>query len=257
MTNLNLLRVVFLDTNALVKLFTYWEACQIAEVSLSSVSDWQSLRQDLANATTPLVSALNRNDFDSVQTGYQCFKQLDAAKTDFDFLCCQVSRSELHHVLLSATASEELHRHRVPRSLANKRPLIVHQLALPSNAYSEIETQIDSFFDTMRNVHSINIKTLEDPANGYDVGSEEIFETARKIWSHVLMETMDSYIFAAAIQAEADYLMTSDGAFRNTVNGLQQGQGEWQVVASALKAALDGPHAFSFPTGLGLSSRLA
>ena len=253
---MNLLKLAFLDTNALVKLFTFWEACQIAKVSLSSVSGWQSLRQDLANATTPLVSSLESADFDSVQMGYRCFQRLDAAKTDFGFLCCQVSRSELHHVLLSATASEELHRHRVPRSLANKRPLIVHQLALPSKAYSEIEIQIDSFFDTMRNVHSINIKTLEDPANGYNIDSEEIFETARKIWSHVLMETMDSYIFAAAIQAEADYLMTSDGAFRNTVNGLQQGQGEWQVVASALKVALGSSQSSSFPKGIGLTSTL-
>lgn len=254
---MNLLKLAFLDTNALVKLFTFWEACQIAKVSLSSVSGWQSLRQDLANATTPLVSSLESADFDSVQMGYRCFQRLDAAKTDFGFLCCQVSRSELHHVLLSATASEELHRHRVPRSLANKRPLIVHQLALPSNAYAEIESQIDEFFETMSDAYSIDIKVLEDPRHSYHVSSEEIFETARKIWSHVLMETMDSYIFAAAIQADADCLITSDAALRNTVNGIQQGQGEWQDVASALEAALDGNHAFSFPRGLGLNSRLA
>ena len=126
---MNLLRLAFLDTNALVNLFTFWEACQIARVSLSSVSGWEFLRQDLASATAPIVSALRSNDFQPVQTGLQCFQRLDAAKTDFGFLCCQVSRSELHHVLLSATASEELHRHKVPRSLANKRPLIVYQLA--------------------------------------------------------------------------------------------------------------------------------
>ena len=254
MTDMNLLRLAFLDTTALVRLFNFWEACQVAGVSLSSVADWKSLRQDLANATTPLVAALKRDDFQSVQSGHQCFERLDASKTTFGFLCCQVSRSELHHVLLSATASEELHRHRVPRSLANKRPLIVHQLALSPNAYAEIESQIDDFFDTMRNVHSIDINILEDPANSYYVPSEEVFETARKIWSHVLMETMDSYIFAAAIQADADYLMTSDTAFRNTVNGLQQGQGEWQVVASALKVALGSNR--SLPRGIALTNPL-
>ena len=248
MTGLNPLRLAFLDTNALVQLFTFWEACQVAKVSLSSVSSWESLRQNLANATTPLVAALKEDDFQPVHLGHQCFQRLDAAKTDFDFLCCQVSRSELHHVLLSATASEELYRHRVPRSLANKRPLIVHQLALSPNAYAETESQIDDFFDTMRNVHSIDISIIEDPANRYYVASDVVFETARKIWSHVLMETMDSYIFAAAIQADADYLITSDGAFRNTVNNLQQGQGDWQVVASALKVALGSN--LSLPRGI-------
>ena len=257
MTGMNLLKLAFLDTNALVALFTYWEACIIADVSLSSVSSWQSLRQHLASATTPLVSALKSNDFEPVKRGHQCFQRLDASKADFDFLCCQVSRSELHHVLLSATASEELHRHRVPRSLANKRPLLVHQIVLSSNAYTEIESQIDDFFETISNVYSIDIKILEDPTHSHHVPSEEIFETARKIWSHVLMETMDSYVFAAAIQADADYLITSDAALRNTVNGIQQGQGEWSDVASALKAALDGRHNYSFPRGIGLNSPLA
>ena len=257
MTAMNLLKLAFLDTNALVALFTFWEACRIAQVSLSSVSDWKSLQQDLANATTPFASVLKSDDFQPIRMGHQCFQRLDASKVNFGFLCCHVSRSELHHVLLSATASEELHRHRVPRSLANKRPLIVHQLALSSNAYSEIENQIDEFFDTLRNGHLIDIKVVEDSANGYSITSEDIFVTAKKIWSHVLMETMDSYIFAAAIEADADYLITSDAAFRNTVNGLRQGQGEWQAVASALKVALGGNQSSSLPTGIGLNNPLA
>ena len=257
MTGINLLKLAFLDTNALVALFTFWEACQIAKVSLSSVSGWEFLKQELASATTPTVSALKSRDFQPVRMGHECFQSLDASKKDFDFLCCQVSRSELHHVLLSATATEELHRHRVPRSLANKRPLLVHQLVLTSDAYADTENQIDGFFETMRNEHLIDIKILEDRANSIFIASEEIFETARKIWSHVLMETMDSYIFAAAIQAEADYLMTSDAALRKTVNGIQQGKGEWKAVASALNASLWGNQPPSFPIGIRLNSPLA
>ena len=254
---MNLLKLAFLDTNALVALFTFWEACQIANVTLSSVSSWESLKQDLASATTPFMLGLNRDDFQPVRMGHQCFQRLNASKADFGFLCCQVSRSELHHVLLSATASEELHRNRVPRSLAVKRPLNVYQLALSSsNAYSDIEGQINDFFEAMKNGHSIDIEVLEDRATSHYVASEDIFETARKIWSHVLMETMDSYIFAAAIQADADYLVTSDAAFRNTVNGLQQGQGEWQSVASALKVELWGSLPPSFPRGIGLNTAL-
>lgn len=256
MTDMNLQKLAFLDTNALVALFTFWEACQIAGVSLSSVSGWEALRQDLANATTSFASALNSADFQPVRNGHNCFQQLDASKTHFDFLSCQVSRSEFHHVLLSATASDELYRHRVPRSLANKRPLIVHQLALPSNAYNEVEVQIEGFFDALRTEHSIDIMILEDPTISYHVASETIFETASKIWSHVLMETMDSYILAAAIEGGVDYLITSDGAFRRTINALQQGQGEWQIVASALKVALGGNQSFSFPKGIGLNSPL-
>ena len=256
MTTANLLKLAFLDTNALVALFSYWEACRIAQVPLTSISCWKSLQQSLANATTPVTSVLKSDDFQPIKMGHRCFQRLNVSKTTFGFLCCQVSRSELHHVLLSAMASEELRRHRVPRSLAVKRPLIVYQIALPANAYSKIDSQVEQFFDMMRVDHSIDIKVVEDSANSNSIPSEDIFETAEKIWSHVLMETMDSYIFAAAIELEADYLITSDAAFRNTVNGIQQGKGEWQAVASALKIALGNRKASSFPKGIGLNTPL-
>ena len=256
MTDMSSQKLAFLDTNALVRLFNFWEVCRIAQVSLSSVSDWKSLRQNLAKATTPFALDLKKDDFDLIRIGHACFQQLYNGKGDFDFLCCQVSRSELHNVLLAAKALDELRLRKVPRSLVIKRPLIVYQLALPSNAYSDMENQIDDFFDAMRNEYLIDIKVVEEPANGYPITSEDIFRTAKKIWSHVLMETMDAYIFAAAVEVDADYLITSDIPFRNTVNGLRQGQKEWQDVAYALKAALGANQASSIPIGIGLGTRL-
>lgn len=250
MSSINVLKLALLDTNALVSLFTFWEVCQIAQVQMSSKYDWNYLRSELAKATAPVASALNRDDFQSIRQGQQSFQRLEDSKAHYDFLCCHVSRSELHHVLLSANASEELSRSRIPRSLANKRPLIVHQLLLPASTYSQIDTQIDGFFNTMRTVHAIDIKTIEDSANGFNISSEDIFETAKKVWSHVLMETMDAYIFAAAIEAEADYLITSDAAFRNTINNLRNGQGEWQSVSAALMGALGKHSSFSFPSAI-------
>ena len=250
MNKSNLLKLALIDTNALVYLFAFWEACHIAQVQMSSVSDWKDLRSNIAKATAPVALALKANDFEPVTTGHQFFQRLENSKLNYDFLCCHVSHSELHHVLLSANASEDLSLNRIPRSLANKRPLVVHQLALPHNSYSQIETQIDQFFDTLRTSHNIDIKILEDPANGFPIRSEDIFRTARVVWSHVLMETMDAYIFAAAIEAEADYLITSDAAFRSTVNNLRNGQAEWQNVSTALITAL-GKHAtFTLPSGI-------
>ena len=250
MNKSNLLKLALIDTNALVYLFAFWEACHIAQVQMSSVSDWKDLRSNLAKATVPVALALTADDFEPVKTGHRFFQRLETSKGNYDFLCCHVSRSELHHVLLSANASEYLSLNRIPRSLANKRPLVVHQLALPHNAYSRIETQIDQFFDTLHTSHKIDIKAIEDPASGLYIISEDIFRTARVIWSHVLMETMDAYIFAAAIEAEVDYLITSDAAFRGTVNNLRNGQAEWQNVSSALISALGKHAAFTLPSGI-------
>ena len=161
-----------------------------------------------------------------------------------------MNHSELHHVLLSADAGAELHRQRVPRSLAVKRPLIVHGRILAHDAHSRVEKRIDEFFGTMSGDHGIDIKSIENERTGLSVPSEHIFATARQIWSHVLMETMDAYIFAAAIECEAECLLTSDAAFLETVNNLRAGQSEWRTVSRALIASLQKPLGFSFPQGI-------
>ena len=85
MTGMDLLKLAFLDTNALVALFSYWEACRIAQVSLTSVSSWKSLQQSLALATAPVTSVLKSDDFQPIKMGHQCFQTLDASKADLAF----------------------------------------------------------------------------------------------------------------------------------------------------------------------------
>ena len=256
MTTNNFQKLAFLDTNALGNLFTFWEACHLAQISMSSVLDWKELQSALSSATSAAVSELNERDFGPIAIGLSCFKSLDRAKENYDYLCCHINRSELHYVLLTSIASEELYRRRVPFSLTNRRPLIVHQIALPDDAYSSTEDKIEEFFISMNNDHGIGINVVEDSTRTNYISSEEVFETAKKVWSHVLMETMDAYIFAAAIAAEAECVITSDHALLTTINGLREGQREWQRVASALKIALGKEQPFSFPRGMRPSGTL-
>ena len=48
--------------------------------------------------------------------------------------------------------------------------------------------------DYLLYVNQKAIGVIEDPTTSHFVAAEDISETARMIWSHVLMETMDSYI---------------------------------------------------------------
>ena len=243
-------KIAFLDTNALVNLYTFWEACRIARIGMSSVADWSAVRNALVQSISMAPNLFERDDFEPIRTGLRLFSHIQQAKPDYDFYCCHVNRSELHHVLLSADAGAELHRQRVPRSLAVKRPLIVHRRVLPHDAYLRVDQQIEDFFHTLSGEHSIDIKSVENERTGLSVPSEDIFATAEIIWSHVLMETMDAYVFAAAIECEADCLLTSDSAFRATVNNLRTNQGEWWTVSRALRASLKKPAGFAFPQGI-------
>lgn len=243
-------KLAFLDTNSLVELFTFWEGCTIAQLPMSSVNKWQDLQGNLSTPPSYASAVLSKADFSHIQNGLSCYRKMDAAKTRYDYLCCLVSRSELQHTILAAYAAEELRRHRVPWTLANKRPLRVYQRVLSDQDYSHIAAQIDSFFETLSYDHSIDIKSVEQIGHGYHTPQEDVFHAAETIWSHVLMETMDAYILAAAIECQADYLLTADETFRSTVNNLQNPQGEWQAVSQSLSTALRKSEHFSFPIGI-------
>ena len=223
---------------------------------MSSVSGWQDLQRGISNVTGLAASVFTADDYEYIQGGLRCFKALVVAKANYNFLCCHINRSELHHVLLSSSASQQLRAHRIPSSLAHRRPLLVHQRVLPSGEYSRIEQQIGDFFRALADDHNIDIQDVEDPRRSFHLPSEDVFEAARKVWSHVLMETMDAYILAAAIESEADCLITSDELFRKTVNNLRQGQGNWQSVSQALRAALNKRGSFSFPQGISVRQSL-
>ena len=243
-------KIAFLDTNVLVYLFAFWEICSLTKIPLTSVNGWTHLQRAASTLFGLPLDLFSKDDFADITRGMNCFKRLDLAKSDYDFYCCHVSRSELHHVLLSARAAEEFRRRKVPYTLSNKRPILIHQRVLPHGVYSVIQSQIESFFGRLAGDHGIDIKSVEDPTHGFTFTSEEVFASASKIWSHVLMETMDAYILAAAIECEADCLLTSDAAFLETVNNLRQKSGNWGSTSNALRSMLNKPPNFSFPTGM-------
>ena len=241
-------KTAFLDTNALVLLFGFWEACKIADVAMDSVASWQDLRTELEAKGMSSVDSFKSDDFKIISDGLRCFENLSDVKGSFDYFSCQVSCSELHHVILASEADESLIRRRVPWSVRKKRPLVVFRTALENSDYDRIERQLDNFFDTLLHEQRINIRILEESGYGPTVAS--ILQTAKAIWSRLLIETMDAYIYAAAIECEADYFLTADSALIQATNSLNNPSAEWQHVEQALRDALGKPSAFKFPKGV-------
>ena len=248
MTTQDTNKTAFLDTNALIRLFGFWEACGVAKVSMDSVIDWKDLRCKLKGNRIPIVGAFEEGDFGEVRDGLSCFKNLYQAKRTYDYFTCQVSRSEMHRVILNSRAAEGLIRRRVPRSLRNKRPLIVHRTVLKNADYRAIDDQLVECFECLSLDHGIKIPDLEESGSGVTVTN--ILLAAKAIWSRVLMETMDAYIYAAAIECEADYFLTADAALIDAANEINNPSGEWTYVEQALRKALGKPKAFKFPKAI-------
>ena len=89
----------------------------------------------------------------------------------------------------------------------------MYQRVLSDNDYSRISDQIDDFFQTLSYDHGIDIKSVEQTGHAHQIPPEAVFNAAVTIWSHVLMETMDAYVLAAAIESQADCLLHSRCTF--------------------------------------------
>lgn len=254
MTTQGMKKTAFLDTNALIRLFGFWEACEVAKVSMDSVTDWKDLRCKLKGNRIPIVGAFEEGDFGEVRDGLVCFKSLSQARCTYDYFTCQVSHSEMHRTILSSRATEKMSRRRVPRSLRNKRPLIVHRTVLKNEDYRVIDDQMNEFFECLSIDHGIRIPNLEESSSG--VTATTILMTAKAIWSRVLIETMDAYIYAAAVECEADFFLTGDSALRQAAINLNKPSGEWTFAERALRKALGKPTNFRFPKGVRLSHML-
>ena len=249
-------RIAFLDTNALLHMFGFWQTCDWTGIEMGGIQDINQLKLELERRNAPYIQAFRDPDFQSVTTGLKCFRALKMAKERYEFFSSQVCRSEMHRVTLSAHAHEGFHRNRVPLSLQQSKPLILYRTVLTNADYQTIDGKINQFYTVLKEDHEIDIKYIEDETN-WDINlTEEILRTAQAIWSHMLIETMDAYIYSAAIAARADYFLTSDQALRATANNLWRPDNRWREVADRLRNMLESPDTkipIRFPQGFGVS----
>lgn len=243
-------RTAFLDTNALVYVFDFWATCRAGDIHLDCVSDWSSIKAALEQKS-PSAAQLSRKDAEDVGRGLACFKSLAGNSSNYQFYTSSVCRSELHHVLLDALASERLVTRKVPERLRVKRPQVLYRRALESSDYLAMQQDIDEYFDSLRIDYGIDIIEVEQSGPGTPVLIEDVWSTAREIWSRVLIDVLDSYIYAVAVETQADLFITSDGSLKDALEYLCNPRGEWTSVSISLKCALGKSESESLPMPLG------
>lgn len=227
----------FLDTNALVSLFVFRDVCNAAGIHLNTVTDWSGLKTIL-EANNQFATNLNRTDASIVSVGITNFQKLSANSTSYQYFSSTVCRSEMHHVLLESLGLESLIRQKIPHGLRIKRPQILYRRALETDDYIKLQNDMDGFFESLRLDYGIEIVEVELSSTGTTVTVDDVWSTAQEVWSRVLIEVMDSYIYAAAIEIEADAFLTSDGSLYEALSQLSNPYAEWIPLVTSLKEAL-------------------
>ena len=184
------------------------------------------------------MSSLNRADAAFVKQGLTSFKNLSASAESYQYVSSHVAWSELHHVVLEACGLEELTRRLVPHNLRNKRPQVLYRVALEQSDYDQLNADIEQFRISLKDDYGLDVITVEDSSVGSVTDPRGIWDGARAVWSHVLMEVIDAYLYAAAVAAGADTFITTDGSLRDALNRISRPEEDWEELADSLKQAL-------------------
>jgi len=236
----------FLDSNVLVGLFQLWDVCRAADSQPGDVHEWGDLKQALTRAGIE-VADLSRPDAEYVRAGLTSFQSLRQGVGQYHFYSSRVCWAELQHVILEARGLEQLILRGVPHSLRIKRPQVLYRVALDADSYAKLAADIDIFRDELRFSYELDIVDAEDGATGMSVPTADIWEAAQNLWSHVLMEVIDAYVYAAAIRVSADVFVTSDGPLFAALELLSEPNDEWASLVTSLKDTLGLPSDLPLP----------
>ncbi len=242
-------KMAFLDTNALINLFWFWDACTALQIRLDRVKDWRVLETKLS-ARSRFAGQFSTEGADGIVAGLKCFWNMKQRNNDYQYCSSVVCGSEMHHVMLESMSMVRLVRRKIPRAVRVKRPLVLYRKALDARDYSAIRRNVENFRESLRQDYGIDIIDAEQASAGTAVNSEDVWNTARQIWSRVLIDVMDSYIYAAAVEIEADLFLTSDGALFQALYNLWRPTGEWVALTRSLKLALGKKQAEMLPQPL-------
>ena len=101
--------------------------------------------------------------------------------------------------------------------------------------FSEVKATVDRLTSTLED-SGIGVKTSSRDR------SSEAMELAKGINGFVYIQAMDSIIYASALVAEADYLLTSDGYLKDTINYIQSPEGDsrYEEIGRQLKQLVSG-----------------
>ena len=239
----------FLDSTILVSLFVFWDACQQAQAPLGQFARMDSLYKALKSKGVA-TDALKETDGESVKRGMGSFRRLVSSANDYIYVSSRVCWSEAHHVLLEAMGLERLVRARVPYGLRRKRPQVLYRTFLEEADHADLERKLDSFRETLKLDHGLDIINVEDPAAGLAVAPRVIWDGAQAIWSRVLMEVLDAYVCSAAIRARADVFMSADAPLREVFKRLRAPGNDWKKTAESLMEVFEVESKPEFPRPL-------
>ena len=156
--------------------------------------------------------------------GITLFKNISASVDTEDYLLrtSRFCQAKLHHTFVEYWASIHLTQDKISFGLRTQRLHFLYDRIIDTVENQEISQKLNAFFESLRLDYGLNVTAVEDLATtGSHTEYLDILETAKAIWTRILLATMDAIILGTAIRAEASVFMSSDQAMRTVLKRIR------------------------------------
>lgn len=219
-------KVAFVDTNVLHFLDLYL-LCARREGLYPCCQDGS---MDEAGDAVSRLSENDRPCGDALRRGLAVVSWLFSEQVDVQYSA--VSELELINTRAEGMARTRAAGSGVPRRMWSRFREEEIRKRVKSSELQQLRGQVEDLMDTLRDV-GVNVAQQRSRAAG------EALELARSLGGLVYLDVVDSIVYAGALVAQADHLLTSDSFLMKTANRIRTpGCEEWKGVRDAAKEAL-------------------
>lgn len=218
-------KTIFIDTNYIIYLSLFFKLC--------STVGQQPTDSTILNSETLAKCGIKKSKLEigRLKDGKNLFDYLRTeVQQDSDIATSRFCELELLHLLLERQADENLLAAGVPFRLRTKKYGLLYLTSLELGDYAKISSEYEQLTDKLSE-YGIEIKILEEITADYE---RQIIETAKLLMGSIMIGAPDAFVYAAAIVAEADELLTTDETLRRVANNLRNpGEERWKIIASS------------------------
>lgn len=216
-------KTVFLDSNYIIFLSLFLKLC-------ATVGHKPADSSILTNETLAKCGvSKSKLEIGRLEDGKKLFDYLTGEiQQGSEIVTSRFCELEFLHLLLERQAHENLLNAGVPFRLRSRRNGFLYLTSLEPSDYAKAAGEYQQLKDTLSE-HNMQMKILEETAD-YE---HQIIETTKIVIGSIIMEAPDAFVYAAAVVAEADELLTTDDTLRSIANGLRNpGDDDWKLIAS-------------------------
>lgn len=229
---------VFLDTNSLHYLGQYLQYANRPNNKLFPYGSSSDEKSEVERSIKALSEVQDPILKQSLKRGLYIIEYLK--NTKLDVACSIFSEMELRSGRAKGKIMTKFAKEGVPdRMWANIEEGDVRD-NLSTRSYNDISRRIGNLMgDIEEIVHNFNVETPDRRILGW----------TRDISGFIYMSPIDCALYASALDVEADYIITYDTYFRQTINKIHGGDGKYEEIHKRIVSLVEGAMARKTPPG--------